>query len=154
MCESTWINFRTFTWVMQFGNTSKSPVLLCSCSVVPGLWDLTLCTGAHQSPLSIRFLRQESWSGLPFPPLGIFPTQGSNPRLLCPLNCRQIPYPLSHQGKVLRGCEIHIEQQVRLWATHLLPSALIPWSDSVILTPNGHCRTSAKTSLLCQNLIG
>ena len=26
---------------------------------------------------------------------GIFPTQGSNPGLL---HCRQIPYPLSHQG--------------------------------------------------------
>ena len=28
------------------------------------------------------FSRQEYWSGLPFPSQGIFPTQGSNPRLL------------------------------------------------------------------------
>ena len=28
------------------------------------------------------FPRQEYWSGLPFPPPGIFPTQGSNLRLL------------------------------------------------------------------------
>ena len=70
--------------------------------------------------------------------LHVFPT------LLCPLNCRQILYPLSHQGKVLRGCEIHIGQQVRYWATLLLPSALIPWSDGVHLTPNKHYKTSAR----------
>ena len=29
------------------------------------------------------FSRQEYWSGLPFPPQGIFPAQGSNPHLLC-----------------------------------------------------------------------
>ena len=29
---------------------------------------------------------------------GIFPTQGSNPGLLCLLHCRQILYPLSHRG--------------------------------------------------------
>ena len=132
MGESTCINFRRFMWVMQFGNTGKSLVLLYSCSVVPVLWDAILWTGAHQSSLSIRFFRQESWSGLPFPPPGIFLTHGSKSCLLCPLNCRQILHPLSHQGKVLRGCEIHIGQQVRLWATRLLPSALIPWSDSVI----------------------
>ena len=28
---------------------------------------------------------------------GVFPTQGSNPTLLCLLYCRQILYPLSHQ---------------------------------------------------------
>ena len=35
-----------------------------------------------QAPLSMGFSRQEYWSGLPCPPPGIFPTQGSNPRLL------------------------------------------------------------------------
>ena len=29
---------------------------------------------------------------------GTFPTQGSNPDLLCLLHCRQILYPLSHLG--------------------------------------------------------
>ena len=38
---------------------------------------------------------QEYWSGQPFPPPGIFPTQGSNPGLPC---CRQILYELSHKG--------------------------------------------------------
>ena len=39
-------------------------------------------TIAHQNPLSMGFLRQEYWNGLPFPSLGVFLTQGSNPYLL------------------------------------------------------------------------
>ena len=42
--------------------------------------------------------RQESWSGLTFPPPGDLHTQGSNPHLLCLLHCRQILYPLSQRG--------------------------------------------------------
>ena len=42
----------------------------------------TLWTIAHQVSLSMGFSRQEYWSGLPFPPPGVFPTQGSNPGLL------------------------------------------------------------------------
>ena len=37
---------------------------------------VTLCIIACQAPLSVGFSRQEHWSGLPFPPPGIFPTQG------------------------------------------------------------------------------
>ena len=33
--------------------------------------------------------------------LGIFPTQGSNPRLLCLLHCRPILYLLSPQGSLM-----------------------------------------------------
>ena len=50
---------------------------------------LTLCnpwTVAHQAPPSMGFSRQEYWSGLPFPSLGIFLTQGSNPGFS---HCRQ-----------------------------------------------------------------
>ena len=36
-------------------------------------------TVAHQTPPSMGYSRQEYWNGLPFPPLGIFPTQGWNP---------------------------------------------------------------------------
>ena len=46
---------------------------------------LTLCdpwTTAHQGPLSMGFSRQESWSGLPRPPPGIFLTLGQNLHLL------------------------------------------------------------------------
>ena len=35
-----------------------------------------LWTVACQGPLSMGFSKQEFWSGLPFPPPGIFPTHG------------------------------------------------------------------------------
>ena len=50
---------------------------------------LTLFTEPHQAPLSMGFSRQEYWSGLPYPPQGIFPTQGLNPHLL---HCRWTLY--------------------------------------------------------------
>ena len=56
-------------------------------------------TVARQALLSTGFFRQEYWSWLPFPPPGIFPVQGSNPRLLCLLQHRQILYPRSPQGR-------------------------------------------------------
>ena len=44
------------------------------------------------------FSRPESWSGLPFPSPGIFPTQGLNPGLM---HCRQILYWLNCKGSPL-----------------------------------------------------
>ena len=43
----------------------------------------TLWTVACQALRSMGFSRQEYWNGLPCPPLGNLPTQGSNPYLLC-----------------------------------------------------------------------
>ena len=40
----------------------------------------TPCTADHQAPLSLRFLRQEYWSGLPFSSLGDLPEPGIEPR--------------------------------------------------------------------------
>ena len=40
--------------------------------------------------LPMRLSRQEYSSGFQCPPLGIFPTQGSNPHLSCLLHCRWI----------------------------------------------------------------
>ena len=57
---------------------------------------LTLCDsreGSPQASPSMEFSRQESWSGLPFPP-GDLPDPGIKPGLL---HCRQILYCLSHQ---------------------------------------------------------
>ena len=50
---------------------------------------------ACQAPLSMDFPRQEHWSGLPFPPLGDLPTQGSNSHLL---HWQVGSLPLSHVG--------------------------------------------------------
>ena len=51
---------------------------------------------AYQASLSMGFSRREYWSGLPFPPPGIFLIQGSNLHLLCLLHCRRVLYLLSH----------------------------------------------------------
>ena len=40
---------------------------------------VTPWAGAHRAPLSIGFPRQESWSGLPFPPPGDLPDLGIKP---------------------------------------------------------------------------
>ena len=56
---------------------------------------LTLCDPMDwfcQASLSMGFSRQEYWSGLPCPPSGDLPTQGSKPRLLPLLHHRQILY--------------------------------------------------------------
>ena len=39
----------------------------------------SLWTVARQAPLSIRFFRQENWSGLPFPSPGELPDPGIEP---------------------------------------------------------------------------
>ena len=67
----------THTHTHIFIHTWKVSV---SCSVVSD--SETSWTVAHQVPLSVEFFRQESWSGLPFPSTGIFPTEGLNPGVL------------------------------------------------------------------------
>ena len=54
------------------------------CVVVLGCVQLfaTLWTLAHRTPLSMRFSRQEYWSGLPFPPLGDLLNSGIEPESL------------------------------------------------------------------------
>ena len=51
---------------------------VCVCAVM--FKSVTPWTVAHQAPLSMGFPRQEYWSGLPFPSLGIFPTLPSADR--------------------------------------------------------------------------
>ena len=44
----------------------------------PTLWDPMDCI-AHQAPLSVEFVKQEHWSGLPFPSPGDLPDPGIEP---------------------------------------------------------------------------
>ena len=46
-----------------------------SCPTLVTPWAIT-----HQAPLSMRFSRQEYWSGLSFPPPGDLPDPGVEPR--------------------------------------------------------------------------
>ena len=43
---------------------------------------VTPWTVAHQAPLSMKFFRQEYWSGLPFPSPGALPNPGVEPTSL------------------------------------------------------------------------
>ena len=53
---------------------------MCACSVTSVMSNsATVWTVAHQTPLSMRFSRQEYWSGLPFPPPGDLPNLGFKP---------------------------------------------------------------------------
>ena len=62
---------------------------------------MTLWTIAHEDLLSMGFLRQEYWSGLPLLPPGIFWTQGLN---LCLLHW---------QGNKLKRSNIQVESEER-----------------------------------------
>ena len=69
---------------------------------------VTPWTVARQAPLSMGFSRQEYWCGLPCPPPGIFPTQGSNPHLsrLLYLQASSLPLapPAAAAAKSLQSC--------------------------------------------------
>ena len=59
----------------------------------------TLRTVARQAPLSMGFPRQEYWSGCHFLLQGVFPTEGSNPHLLCVLYWQAGSFPLAPPEK-------------------------------------------------------
>ena len=68
------------------------------------------------------FPRQEHWSGLPFPPLGIFPTQGLT---LCLQHWQADSLPLSHLGGpelTVEGFIISLLQIKQLQSEFSLPS--------------------------------
>ena len=56
---------------------SQPPTSLSLCSVAK--LSPTLCNPMGQAPLSIGFLRQEGWSGLPSPTPGDLPNPGTEP---------------------------------------------------------------------------
>ena len=96
--------------------------MLFSCSVVSDSFAIPW-TVACQAPLSMGFPRQEYWSGLPFLLQGIFPSQGSNLRLLLwqadslPLSCEGSPV----LGKTLDKCyllQLHLS---------FMNSCIRPW---------------------------
>ena len=68
-------------------------------------------TVAHQAPLSMGFSRQEYWSGWTCPPQGIFPTQGSNPHLLCFLHWQAGSLSLAPPGKASQDTGNRIKVQ-------------------------------------------
>ena len=72
------------------------------CSVVQSdsiVWDPMDCSPPGSSVHGI-FPGKKYWSGLPFPPPGIFLTQGLNPRLLSLLHWRAHSLSLHHLGSL------------------------------------------------------
>ena len=63
-------------------------------------------TVAHQVPLSMRFSRQEYWSGLQFPPPKDLSDPGLEPASPVSPVCRQILYQLSHMFRAHRQMAI------------------------------------------------
>ena len=64
-------------YVLEIYNTIVCVYVLCCFSrlrLFATLWII-----AHQAPLSMRFSRQEYWSGLPCPPPGDLPNPGIEP---------------------------------------------------------------------------
>ena len=72
--------------------------MFCCCLVSQSFSFVTPWAVAHQASLSMRFLSQEYWKGLPFPSPGDLPTQELKLGLL---HCRQILYWLSYQGSLI-----------------------------------------------------
>ena len=76
-CRWSWEECEQETWVVlgvESGDDddfdiNRGRVCVLSCSSHVQLF-VTLWTVAHQAPLSMRFSRQEHWSGLPCPPPG------------------------------------------------------------------------------------
>ena len=70
-----------------------------TCSVA-GMSDSVIpWTAASQAPLFMEFSRQESWSGLPFPPSGDLPDPGIEPGAPAASPTMQaVSLLLSHQG--------------------------------------------------------
>ena len=74
-------------------------VCMCAYKVASVMFDSLPPHRLLCAPLSMGFFRQEYRSGLPCLPPGIFPTQGSNPRLLCLLHWQADSLPLAPHGK-------------------------------------------------------
>ena len=74
--------------------------VVCTLSCFSRVWPFaTSWTVARQALLPMRFSRQEYWSGLDTLLQGFFPTQGSNPHLLCLLHWQAGSLPLAPPGK-------------------------------------------------------
>ena len=106
---------------------------------------VTLCTVAHQSPLSMGFPRQEYWSGLPFTPPGDLP----DPKMeaISPITCIAGKFSIcwaigevmpviregflsKHQSEMpympyrSQGCRRQLEE---------IAGAKVPWQESACL---------------------
>ena len=97
------ISIEWVCWMNEWIDTTSPFKLWCNCLFIYTKTEYmhmcsvlsnsaTLWTVVCQTAQSMGFLRQEYWSGLPFPLQRVFQTQGSHPHLLCFWHCRGILY--------------------------------------------------------------
>ena len=90
-----WLYFQASWYIFSRYVTADCAQLLSHARLFATPW-----TVAHQALLPMGLSLQDYWSGLPFPPPGIFPTQGSYTHLLHILHCRLILYHWATGGAV------------------------------------------------------
>ena len=76
---------------------------VCAQSLSPIWFSAAPWTVALQAPLSMRFSRQEYWSGLPFPSPGNLPDPGIEPTSLASLACAGRLFTAESPGKLPIG---------------------------------------------------
>ena len=118
-------------WVQPQGSRSHMPQLrpgMCVCALscfghvrlFVTQWNI-----AWRAPLSMEFLRQEYWGGLPFPPPGDLLTQGLNPHLMWLLHCRWILCCWA-TWEALRTCVLHLKRWLPSTKYQIGSKALYP----------------------------
>ena len=78
---------------IAFSLPSQSPICVQELRCFVTLWTL-----GRQASLSMGFSKQESWRGLPCPPLGDLPDPGIKPTSWTSPTLQADSLPLSHQG--------------------------------------------------------
>ena len=87
-----------FQVLRQSTTASELSSYVCTQSLRHVQLFVTLWTVAHQVPLSMRFLSQEYWTGLPFPPPRGLPDPGIKPKSFAPPQLQVDSLPLNYQG--------------------------------------------------------
>ena len=84
---------------------------------------------AHQAALSLRFPKQEYWSGLPFPPAGDLPDPGIEPAspvlaggffILCHLGNPSYSLSLIYWSKILKSFHEKGTRQIHFFEINLI----------------------------------
>ena len=91
----SWSPNPQYLWVWLYLERVLKGHWLHACSVMFSSFE-TPWTVAHQAPLSMRFLRQEYWSGLPFPPPVDLPNLDIEPMSLASPALQTDSLPLCH----------------------------------------------------------
>ena len=112
---------RTLEWVtISFSNAWKWKVKVKSLSHVRP--SVTPWTAAYQAPLSMRFSRQEYWSGL----ISQFSSVAQSCPTLCdPMNRSMPGLPVHHKLSEFTQTQVHLSQ----WCHPAISSSVIPFSS-------------------------